>query len=281
VEGSGRTVRQARARLLATLTVVARDRTHGARQLSLRALRALQRAPSAAWGSSAPSRTEWATVLADRIGRTQPAMGTFVRWAAEWRTAAERVPAAELPRWSRSWCRQEKRRIERELPALLARAPIGRLRDRVVVTISRSETVERLLLRRPISVRPRLVRALESRPGGEGLRLAEALRHLGLAVRLVPDREGPQALLGADLLLIGADAVYRDGTVVHKVGTRRLASAAFAAKVPVVVVAGRSKWVDRPPPRRPPPGPFDLTPARWVREYWTDSGVQRGRARST
>jgi translation initiation factor 2B subunit (eIF-2B alpha/beta/delta family) len=77
----------------------------------------------------------------------------------------------------------------------------------------------------------------------------------------------------ADLVLVGADAVYGDGSVVHKVGTRPLTLAALRAGVPVIVVAGRSKSVPGPCPSRTLPPRFDRTPARAVREFWTDRGV--------
>jgi len=83
----------------------------------------------------------------------------------------------------------------------------------------------------------------------------------------------------ADLVIIGADAVFSDGSIAHKVGTRILARAASKAGVPVVVVAGRSKFTGRPAPRRPLPARFDRTPSRYVSEIWTDSGVRAGGAK--
>jgi translation initiation factor 2B subunit (eIF-2B alpha/beta/delta family) len=78
-------------------------------------------------------------------------------------------------------------------------------------------------------------------------------------------------------VVIGADAVYADGSVAHKVGTRELARAAFRRGVPVIVVAGRSKFTDGPPPRRPLPILFDRTPSRYITRFWTDFGVRAGR----
>ena len=117
---------------------------------------------------------------------------------------------------------------------------------------------------------------LESRPGGEGRRLARDLRRSGLTVRLVPDAEGTRWVRTVDRVVIGADTIYADGSVAHKVGTRRLALAAHRWGIPVIVIAGTSKSVcDRPTAHRLPPL-FDLTPAGAITAYWTDRTVVKG-----
>jgi len=112
--------------------------------------------------------------------------------------------------------------------------------------------------------------------GGEGRAFASDLRKRGLRARVVPDRDGVREVESSDLLIIGADAVFSDGSVVHKVGTRRLARAAFRSGVPVIVASGLSKFTGGPPPHRKLPALFDRTPAHYVTEFWTDAGV-RGR----
>ena len=135
------------------------------------------------------------------------------------------------------------------------------------------------------SRRPRTVVVLESRPGGEGRTLARELRRVGLVVELIPDREGASRVSRADLLLIGADSIFADGSVLHKAKTRSLALAAQRAGVPVVVAAGTAKFVRYRRPVRRVSSWFDRTPARAIREYWTDRGriprsawVRRSRA---
>ncbi len=116
---------------------------------------------------------------------------------------------------------------------------------------------------------------LRSRPGGEGAAQAAALRRAGVNARVIEDREGAEAVAEADLVLLGADAIYRDGTLIHKVGTRPLAEAARRLHVPVAVVAGASKFVDAPPPRSAPAGAFDRTPGALLSVIWTDAGPVR------
>jgi len=106
--------------------------------------------------------------------------------------------------------------------------------------------------------------------------MAADLRRRGLAARWVADERAPEAVSASDLVLIGADTVETDGTVVHKVGTRRLAELARRSRRPVVVVAGRSKFSPRRVLRLPPR--FDRTPARLVSAYWTDGPARAKRS---
>ncbi len=134
----------------------------------------------------------------------------------------------------------------------------------------------RSLLSLPAAQRPREVRALVSLPGGEGRATVRELRRGGLTARPVADRDGPREVRACDLVLVGADAVDAQGTLVHKVGTFGLARAAAQYRRPVVVLAGRSKWVPARLSRHPLPAAFDRTPRRLITAYWTDRGELRG-----
>ena len=254
------------------------DRQRGALALSVAALGTLGSLLDG-W-SCAPERASRSAALevARILARTQPAMGPFLRWSADWRRFAGVEPAPARLRDARAWLRRESHRLRNETTRL-ARTARQRFPERAhhVVTLSRSDSVLRALTSVPRARRPLWISVLESRPGGEGRRFVRDLRAAGLDARVVPDRAGPEIVQSADLLLIGADTVLPDGAVVHKVGTRPLALAASRARVPLVVVAGTSKFIEDPR-RRPRLSPlFDLTPGRLVTEYWTDTGSRRGR----
>ena len=110
-----------------------------------------------------------------------------------------------------------------------------------VLTLSRSGTVEAALL--AATPAPLAVLVAESRPGGEGVALAERLVAAGIPASVLPDAAIAAALavLGADLVLVGADAVLPDGSVVNKVGTRIAALAAREQGVPCYAVAAVDK----------------------------------------
>lgn len=106
-----------------------------------------------------------------------------------------------------------------------------RLEDAVVLTHSASATVREALLHSP----PARVICTVSSPQDEGRAFAQELVEEGLDVDLVEDREAPRQLEWASLLLLGADTVFRDGTLCNKAGTTALAEAAGCENVPVVI----------------------------------------------
>lgn len=91
--------------------------------------------------------------------------------------------------------------------------------------------------------------------------MAEDLGRRGLRPRLLPDGRAASALDGSRAVVVGADAVLPDGTLIHKVGTRRLAQLARRHAVPVYVLATPAKFVPRGRSVRVPrQGLFDRTP---------------------
>lgn len=168
-----------------------------------------------------------------------------------------------------------------------------------VVTLSRSGTVIETLRR--MEPAPREVVIAESRPGGEGRAVAEELRSEH-RVTLVADAGVAHALgdgergidgseRGIDAVLVGADTVYPDGSVLNKVGTRGAAIAAGYEKIPVYVVAASAK-ISFGTPSEPALEPgdaselysgdadvevrtptFDVTPGEVVTGICTERGV--------
>lgn len=120
-----------------------------------------------------------------------------------------------------------------------ASAAADELRDAdaaAVFTLSRSGTVAAALR----DADPERVLVAESRPGGEGVAVAESLAD-DFDVTLTADANVPAVVADADAVLVGADAVFPDGAVVNKVGTRAAALAARDADVPVFVVCAADK----------------------------------------
>lgn len=263
---------RARARFDRALARVAADRRSGASGLAAAALDAVEELVSASARSPPAEFRRIAAHVARRLRATQPALGALVRSADAWTRLATRPrPRADAVRW----LALERRRREGAARAL-RRVVRERLPPRLrVLTLSRSATVVAALAAPPARRRPRSVVVLESRPGGEGRAMVRDLRRRGVRARWVPDRELATAVRSADLVLIGADAVYRTGDLVHKVGTRTLVDAARRAGVPTVVVSAYAKFVDRRRPVARRPTGFDRTPGRWIEEFWTDRGVRR------
>ncbi|GGN05998.1 NUDIX domain-containing protein [Halarchaeum nitratireducens] len=162
------------------------------------------------------------------------------------------------------------------------------LADASLLTLSRSRTVRDAI----VGADPGRVVVAESRTGREGVVAAERLGDAGLDVTLTTDAAVASLVAAVDAVLVGADTVLRDGSVVNKVGTRAAALAAAAVDVPVYAVCATDKVAPETDPDDPDleaasptelydgDAPldvvnplFDVTPASLVTRVVTEDGV--------
>ena len=256
------------ARTDAALRRLKLDRRSGATALTRRLLAALELSVG-----HVMTHEDWPNrlrALARSVKQTQPAMGAFQRWAGYLSRAARHPGHARVAEELRRQIGRERASLAHERERAVAAAVAHLPKDAQVLTLSRSDLVEKTLARAMREGRLGSVIVSESLPGGEGRALAASLERRGIPARWVRDSVARRVVRTVDLVLIGADAVYGDGGVVHKVGTRRLATAAFRARVPVYVVTGSSKWTHRKHPPSRLPRQYDVTPGHHVAGFWTD-----------
>jgi len=149
-----------------------------------------------------------------------------------------------------------------------------RLKDGVVLTHSASATVREALVHTP----PARAICTVSEPVGEGRAFADDLRGEGLNVDLIEDADAPAALDDATLFLVGADTVFRDGTLNNKIGTTAIAEAAAARSVPTVVACEIIKLApieaaSAPEPSEAERALFELTSPELLTEIVTEEGA--------
>ena len=142
------------------------------------------------------------------------------------------------------------------------------------MTHSASATVRAAVLHTP----PKRLVCTVSHPVEEGRAFADELRASGLAVELVEDEDALAELAGASLLLVGADTVFRDGTLCNKIGTRTLAKAAAEQEAPTIVACEVIKLapIESAKARELPREVgelFDLTPPELVHAVVTEEGT--------
>lgn len=143
------------------------------------------------------------------------------------------------------------------------------LRDALVLTHSASATVREAVVHTP----PARVFCTVSAPGEEGRRLAEDLLTEGIDVEVVEDDDVDRALEATSLVLVGADTVYDDGSILNKVGTRPLAEAAQRMGIRTIVACEMLKLAPVPPPPvEDEPELRETTPAELVDEIVTEEG---------
>jgi translation initiation factor 2B subunit (eIF-2B alpha/beta/delta family) len=277
-------------RVAPTVADVREDRAHGSEYVSRRAVEVLRDAAAALDAGVTPpaDRSEgddWGRLatLADRLLAARESMAVV----------ANRVNRAMYAASDAGTAAAVRRRAESLLADLDdARIdPPDALCGATVATLSRSGTVRRLLA----DCAPAGVLVAASRPGGEGRAVARNLAEsLDTRVTLCADAGVAHVLdvRDVDAVLVGADTVLADGSVVNKVGTRTLSSAAAVQDVPVHVAAHTDKVA--PPgheadlePRdagellgTDAPGAlgvehptFDVTPHGLVAGYLTEAGV--------
>jgi translation initiation factor 2B subunit (eIF-2B alpha/beta/delta family) len=210
-------------RVAPTVETVRDDETHGSAWISLRALDVLRDAAAVA--------EDWEAVaaVARDLRDARPSMAAVENRVNRVLSTADRTPAAVR--------RGAAVAIDAACDAddAAADAAADLLPD-TVATLSRSGTVLSALR----AARPAVVVG-ESRPAREGVGVAETLADEGLDVTLTTDAALPTLTDEFDAVLVGADAVLADGSVVNKVGTRTLSLAADRADVPVYVVAAAAK----------------------------------------
>lgn len=115
--------------------------------------------------------------------------------------------------------------------------------DSIVLTHSYSSTVMACFR----ELAGKSVRAIvtESRPGGEGLRVANKLVEYAISMEYITDAQLGLFVPLARAVLIGADSVLADGSVVNKAGTKLIALVAKDAGVPVYVCTESFKRSDK------------------------------------
>jgi translation initiation factor 2B subunit (eIF-2B alpha/beta/delta family) len=238
------------AKLAERVERVANDDSHGASWLAREAVEAV---------AEAIELGEDPIEVGRKLVQARPAMGAIAgalgRLLSSGRTPEQIVEEAHA-------LVDARERAAKAIAVLLAPYIEG-----VVMTHSASATVKEALHHTP----PERVVCTVSDPGGEGRELAEELRTEGLTADVVDDTDAEHAVGTVNLLLIGADTVFRDGSLVNKVGTAGLAEAAKKAGVPVVVACEVIKLAPVGP-RDPGEERFDLTGPKHIDRYVTEEG---------
>lgn len=221
------------------------DHIHGASWLAREAARSL--AAAATQPGEAAERLAATHALARELALARPAMAAIANTVSAIWAAAEAQASDPVARLA---ALQAEARVMEAGWAGAVGAMVDWTRRRLasehgaVYTLSRSGTVEGVLTtlaREQAGQDPLAVIVSESRPGGEGVGLARALAGAGALVTLAPDTASAALMEGAALVLVGADAILADGSLVNKAGTRLLALAAHDVDVPVYALAERLK----------------------------------------
>jgi ribose 1,5-bisphosphate isomerase len=120
----------------------------------------------------------------------------------------------------------------------LGRIGAGRLRDGDVVMTHCHSTDAMACIEAAVEAGTDIEAVVkETRPRNQGHITARRLRELDVPVTLIVDNAAHRFMDDVDHLLVGADSIAADGSVINKVGTAGLAVSARDRGVPVMVAA--------------------------------------------
>ncbi|MEY7850119.1 NUDIX domain-containing protein [Natrarchaeobius sp. A-rgal3] len=254
-------------RVAPTVRSIAADDDHGAAHLSIRTLEVLRDRAGLLVAERAEFDTdpdeEWDELaeLATRLLRARPAMAVLRNRVNRAMATAAGIDAAHDEgseerdsegiagvdgsdrRDARAVLESTREAIDRALAADAdAAVTAGERIGGRVLTLSRSGTVLEALR----AGNPSRLFVAESRPAREGVAVAEALATdptVDCPVTIHTDAAAASVLAteSIDRVVVGADTILPDGSVVNKTGTRAISIAAAREGVPVTVVAATDK----------------------------------------
>jgi ribose 1,5-bisphosphate isomerase len=258
-----------------TVEELRNDRAHGASWMARRAVETLLDTSRDEQVGSSDELIERLVTSARQLAESRPGVGAIAGATGRVLAAASAHRHLELDEFRRLIGEEAEGILEgrRRAGASIAIQLHDRLKDAVVLTHSASATVREAL----VHTSPARAICTVSEPIGEGRAFAEELRGEGLTVDLIDDVDAPAALAEATVFFLGADTVFRDGTLCNKVGTTAIAEAAHARNVPTVVACEIVKLAPIDAAAAPEPSEaerslFELTPPELITEIVTEEG---------
>ena len=262
-----------RAEIAEAVERIRGDLEHGARELALEAVRALRTIADGCQGEALRQAARELALARPMMAAVTNALAAA--WAAVVEAGGSLQPLDEIIQ-----------RLE-EAPRHMTEAGRGLLPEGTVMTYSYSSTVIEVLGQ----ARPQRTIISEARPRNEGLRTARHLAEKGISVTLITEAQMGLFVREAEAVVVGADTIFPDGSLVNKIGTRLLALAARDAGVPFYVLSetlkvsalsapkrfvaeeGNRKEVSKESWLRVRNVYFEVAPARLVTAYITEEGV--------
>jgi translation initiation factor 2B subunit (eIF-2B alpha/beta/delta family) len=277
---------------------IARDHRRGASSLADAALSILLLAKPSPDGGTPRGWVRSVVSLGDRLAALRPSMPaienavarTLAGFAAQAKRAGSPAEAYAFLAARVRAQRTDLRRAREQTANTFARE-FSWVRRPLVYSASSAAAASLIALRRA----PQRVTVCESRPLFEGRRMARQLRS-GLTSRrpieVITEAQAGLALGTCDIVVVGCDAIFADGSVANKAGTALIAGAARRHGVPLLVVgdsyryAARSRYrTEQHPPaevwRNPPPGvrprntAFEVVPAQLIHRIVIEQLVLR------
>ncbi len=267
------------SKVLRGVEELAQDRVHGASFLGRQAVELSSAVAGASEGTTAQELFCDLLLATSRLRTAQPGMAIIrnlvgmLLYQADLKRAA--VSAAVFRTLIASLAKELMERTQAGAEDASRNAVAVLPMDGHVLTHSYSSTVLRALELGIKGGRRLQIYATESYPGMEGKQLAKDLVKFGIPVKLVADSAVGSIIPDVDLVLVGADSVLTDGSLLHKVGTKNIATATYEREIPFYTVCETTKFSTADflrEPVQPSETLFDITPSKCVSKFITEMG---------
>jgi ribose 1,5-bisphosphate isomerase len=269
----------------------------GARNVAIAAVKAIQ---TQAEQTKAKNKTQFMTELKEAqtifytSRETEPLMRNAVRWII---TQAQTAKTEKIGELSQTVSATAVKFLKDLDSSRERTAEIGakRIKDgSVVFTHCHSSTVTRLLAKAKADGKNFKVICTETRPAFQGRITAKELVDLGIDTAFIVDSAVRTFIGGADMAIVGADAITSEGNVVNKIGSSGIAVLAHEARVPFYVVSELLKfdpetmkgecekieqrspaevWSEAPAKLSVHNPAFDVTPNRYIHGLVCEEGI--------
>jgi len=255
------------------------DRSHGASYIGRKSIKAIQLAANLSNATSKAELLKDILTVAARVRTVQPNMASIRN------IAGRLLSEIDLAFQSATSLIEFKNNIEQSIEEarvyadraaeLVSRNLCNILVERkCILTHSYSGTVKRAL--ELIPNKDLQIHVTESAPTYEGKVLVRELRKLGFShAKSLSDTATREFPIEFDAVILGADSVLTDGSVINKAGTKDIAKTARESMIPVFVAAETSKlntmhFLGEPLHVN---GIFDLTPSDCISSIITERGM--------
>ncbi len=131
-----------------------------------------------------------------------------------------------------------------------------------VLTISHSRTLIKILELWKKSNPNLKVIVCESRPNQEGKLMAKEIYKLKIETNIITEAMSGNIISEIDLIVLGADQILKNGSIINKTGSRMLAILAKYHRIPVVILASSDKIVNEKISKNKIRAKYDIAPLR-------------------
>ena len=277
----------------ARLLAIQSDRGSGAAELARSCLQIVADSSLQDNSDSTSELLHKLNIQIDLLSRSRPSMAPVANLLRIFQADIRKFKHLPLPEARKKCAAAAGRTIEVSIKATdnaadNAAALIGK--NKTVFTHSYSSTVIQTLAL--LDKKDLKVIISESRPLCEGYRLAEKLSRLKVPCTLITDAQAGLFVKKADIVLVGADTILQDFSVLNKAGTYLTALAAYDNNIPFYVCSEKYKQIHsagkipeleamNADELKAPDLPFvsieniyfDITPARLITGWINEDGV--------